>query len=1768
MSETNTEKYSFPDAPEGTVTFLFTDIEGSTRLLNRLRDQYAPLLAEQRRLLRDAFIHWNGREVDTQGDAFFVAFPRATESVRAAVESQRALASHPWPDGVEVRVRMGLHTGEPWKAEEGYVGMDVHRAARIAHLGYGGQVLLSETTAALVRDELPDGVSLLDLGEHRLKDIRRPEHIQQLVIDGLPSEFEPLKSLKVLPPLDQERVIRGFQLRERLGEGNFGEVYRAYQIAVSRDVAVKVIRPKYADDPEFIRRFEYEAKTIARLEHPHIVPLYDYWREPAGAYIIMRWLRGGSLEDALIRGGWRGEVAARLVDQVASALSYAHRLGVIHRDIKPANILLDDQGNAYLSDFGIATLTGPLDALVEVQETNWEITTGSLGYLSPEVAVGGKSTHLADIYSCGVVLYELVTGQRPFPGVTGSALLEKHRLEPLPSVREVRSELPAAVDQVIQQATAKNPADRYTNVLVLAQAFRSALAVEAAEQVVPLPIELEPVPVNPYKGLRAFQEADANDFFGREAMTSRLVVRMLSPEEAPSMHGRSLAEGRFLAVVGPSGSGKSSLVKAGLIPALRRGEVPGSDKWFITEMTPGMHPFEELEAALLRVAINPPPSLLDQLQNDARGLVRATKRILPADEKTELLLLVDQFEELFTLVEDPAISKLFLNSLYAAVTEPRSRLRVMITLRADFYDRPLLYPEFSELVRQLTEVVVPLTSEELSRAIQEPARRVRVVFEEGLVTRMVTEVNEQPGVLPLLQYSLTELFERRQVNLLTQAAYKELGGVLGALGLRAEQLYQDLDPNSQNMTRQLFLRLVTLGEGTEDTRRRVLLSEFENLTIEESNRKSINIAMEIFSKHRLLTFDRDPQTRSPTIEVAHEALLREWRRLREWSDESRADVRMQRALANSAKDWSEAGKDPSFLMRGARLDQFEAWASSSALVFTIQEQEYLQTSTAERQARQAEEELRQAHERALEQRSRRFLRALVGVMLVATVVALILAGLARSSQLKAQSEAQARATQQNIAESEADARATQQSIAEAEVSARATQQNIAESERQRAENQAKLAFSRELAAAALTNIANDQERAVLLAIQALKEADTQQAEEALHRTVQELRIIRTLERPGSWIGLAWSSDGKRLAASGTTGIVVLDPESGKILYSKEITEGMINRLAFRPDGTLLVLPTEGGDATAKSNVSIWEADTGKELLTFAAHDAYVQHVSFNPAGTQFATASGDGTVKVWDLAKTLASGEGKSILTVKFGEELDVPWAVWFSPDGAYLATANGDGKIHYLDAVSGRELWQAPSDAYDFRFSPDGARMVVSGSLGMLDVLEAATGKRLSRTFGHTLNIENISISPDGSRVATSCKDGTVKIWAFSEDALSPLMTLSGHKDQANGVAFSPDGGRLASEGSGGDGTIRIWDISPSGSVEPIIYQHMAPVQSVAFSPDGTRLATGATDGTAFIWEALSGKSLHDLSGQDWIWRVAYNPEGDLVATAGHDATLKLWDTDTGTVLSTLVLPTDQPETFFFRGILAAAFSPNSERLATAGGDGAVKVWDVASMRKSDLGVGDELFSLAGPGEMKFALDVAFSPDGRWIAATLGDYVTFLGNWNDGMIKVWDTATNQLVWTLNAAPPYVYSTVSFSQDGQRLAAGDIGGQAIVWRLPDNREDDPEELFTIKPGNFFVWKLNFSPDGAQLAVPYSEGMGIWDANTGEPIGTLPHPGSTFEAVYSPDGKRLATAGSDAGRLFFLDINELVAMAKARLTRSLTTEECQKYLHMEECPASD
>ncbi len=512
--------------------------------------------------------------------------------------------------------------------------------------------------------------------------------------------------------------------------------------------------------------------------------------------------------------------------------------------------------------------------------------------------------------------------------------------------------------------------------------------------------EAAPPPRNPYKGLRAFDEADSPDFFGREALTRRLVERLAEVARA----------GGLLTLVGPSGSGKSSVIRAGLVPALRAGALPGSERWPIAVMFPGGRPFEALSAALRAAAPDASPAVPGQVEG-GEELARLAGRIA-GDAGGRLLLVIDQFEELFLLTAEAARSR-FLRCLVRALAVPGSSLLVVTTLRADRLDRPLLSSDLGELLRGGLEVVTPLRQDELERAIASPAEGVGMEVEPGLAAEIAAGLVQRPAALPLLEYAMTELFEHRAGRHLTREAYDAIGGAPGALGRRAEETWQGLDPADRETARQALLRLVGLENRSEPTVRRVPRAELEP---SREERERVDRVIDAFVQRRLLSFDRDPVTGAATVEVAHEALLSHWPRLAGWVDEERQAISMRSRLGEAAAEWVAAGQDPGFLLAGARLDLFRSWAASTDLRLNESERALLASSLAEARRDEEQERARAAHERSLERRAATRLRALVAVFGVAALVATTLS-VAVLRQSQAAGEERAVATAKKLAAS-------------------------------------------------------------------------------------------------------------------------------------------------------------------------------------------------------------------------------------------------------------------------------------------------------------------------------------------------------------------------------------------------------------------------------------------------------------------------------------------------------------------------------------------------------------------------------------------------------------------------------------------------------------------------------------------------------------------------------------------------------------------------------
>lgn len=1518
----------------------------------------------------------------------------------------------------------------------------------------------------------------------------------------------------------QGALLKGYKLEESIGDGGFGAVYRAQQTTIGREVAIKIILPKYANNPDFIRRFEAEAHIIARLEHPHITPLYDFWRDPSGAYLVMRHLRGGSVRDALESGRYELHAVSQLLDQIASALDFAHRNNVIHRDIKPGNILLDEEGNTYLADFGIAKdLAGITD-----NGTAADAVVGSLDYISPEQARSEAVTPRTDIYSLGVTLYEIITGEHPFKNASTIERLYKHINDPLPDMINLPDNVRDVINEIIQKATAKNPEERYPDVLAMAIAFSEGIgrsstqeesiveqltlreqeilalitkgmsnreiadmlvvtlgtvkwhinqlykklgvrsrvqAIVRARELnlivtgdtadylpnmdhVPTAISL-PEPENPYKGLHAFQMTDARDFFGRDELSKKLIDKMCDDDPF----------NRFIAVVGPSGSGKSSLVKAGLIPALWRGIIPNSEKWFVVDMIPGTHPLDKLEVALMRVAAQQTGNLREQLQRDERGLLRVADLILPSDD-TELVIVVDQFEEIFTLVEDEKDRQHFLNLLRFAVSDVRSRVRVIVTLRADYYDRPLHYPEFGELIRSRMETILPLSAKGLERAIRGPAERVGVTFEQGLVEQIVSAMNYQAGALPLLQYALTELFDRRKGRLLTNKAYADIGGAVGALANRADEIYRSMSDEVQELAQQIFMRLVTLGEGAEDTRRRTTRSELLSLT---DNTDLMEEIIDQFAAYRLLSLDHDPDSRQPTVEVAHEAILREWDRLRQWLNESRDDIRQEQAVSRAAEDWKKHNQDKSYLLRGARLEQVEKWQLMTTIIQTPLERDFVAESLEQREIEAHAESTRQEREERLEKRSQNFLRGLVAVFAIATIIAGGLSILAFSlNNQSQQSAAEFRSVALTFGAQDA-LNNGQSDVALALAQEAINMDNPPFAAEQMFFNASSSSWIKQRFLVSDTRVWDaiyhpDGKRIIT----------TSWDGRAIVWDIETGEELQSIQREGRPLHVTVHPDGNLLAVGGRDGLLQLWN-----LETNDVREFVVGEddthmtPTFTRDGTLMLTGTHD------SIINVWDMETLSIIRSFEAHEGRIQAIYFNSDESLLITSAGDALVKIWDF-------ETDELVQVldhhnRGYQNRPMVWDAQFLPDNERVLSVDSAGMIILWDWRSGEIIWtvENPVQVQDMAFSPDGETVVVGFDhpYSQAHLLDVETGKLIRVYEGHSERVNNVDYSPDGKNILTGSLDGTVIIWPVNwegarmtvsvpaaqtlvwhptrrlvavAETISSVGTapdtirlldidtgeivqeLEGHRQQVFSLAFTLDGryllsGHRSPDAGSSNTLVHVWNIE-TGEQHFTFDRHIGAILDIAISPNGRIAAIGEGEGARIVlWDVTTGERLRELEEhQDWVMALVFSPNGQYLYSGGRDGSLFKWDVQTGKILMKF-----DGHPILIRDIDA---SNDGTRLISGSDDFTAIVWDTST--------GDAMFTLLG--HTGFIFDVEFSPDAS----------TILTSSLDGTVILWDAQTGQRLRTYVATSNPLNLQAIFTPDGQTIISG-ANDMLTIW---------------------------------------------------------------------------------------------------------------------------
>jgi DNA-binding SARP family transcriptional activator/WD40 repeat protein len=1631
------------------------------------------------------------------------------DGIRPAAEAAAAIVgAAPRVNGAPI-VKVALDVGEIEQRSDGTVGGPiVIRAAGLVAAAHPGQVLLSADGHAAAGADATAGLVTRSLGVHAIPRLERAEPVHQIVVPDVPSEFGPLNTGGQAPALPESRLgVPGYELRHEIGRGVFGTVYRAYQPSVGREVAVKVVNPEIANDTGFIRRFAVEAQMIARIEHPHVVPIYDYWRGPNRAMLVMRLMRGGNLTQRAASSSLGRDEIVRLVDHIASALSAAHERGIVHGDVRPANVLLNESNDFFLGDLGVAAVAA-----------------------APEGDISPRS----DVAAFAVMIRRLANPEA----------------------------LPEAAHGVLAAAAARHFGD--------AGAFLAAWHEAIGEE----PVVPYTPTRNPYKGLAAFGEPDAADFKGRDAAIKQLVD--------------AAAVNRLVAVVGPSGIGKSSVVRAGLVPALRTGAVNGSHDWLIAEFSPGSHPFERLAAALYGVAASAPHDLETLLSGDERGLIEIVERYLP--DGAPLLLVIDQFEELFTLTDDEIERTRFLETLTATVREPASSVRLVLTLRADFFDRPLAHAEFGRLLEAATVPLAAPSDDELQAVITEPAGALGVEFEPGVVDRMIDDVAGESGALPLLEFTLTELFDVRDADVITQAAYDASGGVTAALGRRAEEIFDGLDAAQRLVARQVLLRLVTPGEGGRDSRRRVRIGELRRLGFD---RAALDDVLTRFGEGRLLTFDRDSSTRGPTVEVAHEALLAEWPRMREWLDIHREELLLRSRLGVAAADWERSGRSDDYLLQAGRLAQHEAWTAATQLPLSRDEKDLLERS-------------RSAAEEAATRR-RRVRRWVTGGFATAAVVALLLAAFALDSGREADRQREQAEAATARAEQEAAAAATERDRAQTNAARADAAAAEATAERERAEGRA-------LLAAVPDALESDPQTALLLAVEASRRLEGDPAAiAALHDSIAAARTVFETTWPVEMPTAGdLSPDGTLLAVAGRLGSTfeVHDIDAGDLAWRHEFdSTDLVIVPKFVNAGTELFVSVGWTPLLEQALDSpppdvgfhVFDPATGAPLrridssrcgpigeerfvsAVYEASDRYALVHEIAPATYDEFGCRHPESGLVLDAFR-IDSVTGERIQVVDGWEvEPDRPSALLtgMSADGRFVIVAPGgfpppepQGDAPVIEVDSGATVGLIDATVHGpLALSPDGSvaaarNLAAQGDFnttnGLLRFNDVAAGLPLVETVTPEADVGLIhpAFTADGRRMMATYADGAVRM--FDVTSGQQIDVVTGPGPAVLFARLTPDGRRMAMFTAGP--TVRVVTLDLAEVAEAGIFEHCgdAPTRDhfyfnraiVAHDPYVTINATcdgQATPAQSATYDLESGELVATRPTTGQAWAVG----------AGNIAALQTWRQDgddfvagemvvqdliSGEVLTTLdgvcawLWPDGescidgQQSLDIFNSDLA--MSNDGNVVAVVGRDRPGRAWNLGNGARGEL---------AGENDA-----VAISPDGNRLVTS---------NSGTGVMRLYSTDDFGLIGELTFAEPFAVRALQFTPDGTELVGAD---EDVLFHDPETLEITRR---LIAPHDV-VRDLDFSDDGSLIATGGADGFArVWDLASGVLVHEIALDDRIQAVAFVGNDTRLAVS-TVAGpvRVFLLDVDELRRLAGGRLIRGFTAAECRAYFPDGECPS--
>jgi WD40 repeat protein/transcriptional regulator with XRE-family HTH domain len=1148
--------------------------------------------------------------------------------------------------------------------------------------------------------------------------------------------------------------------------------------------------------------------------------------------------------------------------------------------------------------------------------------------------------------------------------------------------------------------------------------------------------------VSPYRGLASYEPEQAHLFFGREEATARVRRRLTERQTS----GKAL-----VFVVGPSGSGKSSLLRAGLIPALR---AEGGAR--VVLFTPQAHPLTELAARLAPGTDRSVPEIVEALRSAPLDSARLVTE--------PLVLVIDQFEETFTMCRDEAERHAFVEALGAltgvgpgapeqdtAGAGPAPSVSAVLGLRADFYPAALRRPLLAAALQEAQEIVRPMSTAELRRAIVEPARSTGVALDDGLVelllrdlaptTRGGTDDGHEDGALPLLSHALFATAERGRNQRLTVADYRELGGISGAVAHTADDVHDGLTSEQQVLARTLFLRLVRLSSTTADVRRRIWHSELLR-TGSGPGPSELALVADRFIERRLITADAE------TLTITHEALLSAWPRLRKWIESDRDAIRTHHRLTEAAEAWHDSGYDPHMLLRGTPLALARGWAEDAAhqLDATPLEREFLATSA----------EYEEAERLSARRRTRRWYQL---VTALGVVLVLVFTGAWYSFQRSRTAERQQTAAASRQTAVAADRVGTDDLALGAQLAL--TAYRIAPTPE---------AVSSLLNASASPAVTRLRSSGAVQAL-ALGRRSHLLAQGGADGTVRlwdttdprrPVALGQPLAAfPDAVYTVVLSPDEKVLAAAGAHRTVRLwdvgTPRRPRPLGTPLTgPTDTVYSLAFSPDGHTLAA---GG---ADDSVRLWDvtdpAAPTASAPALTGPEKYVHAVAFSPDGRILAAGSGDGKVRLW---RTGTAGGPKAMGTGFAAARKDV-LALAFSPDGRTLAVGGRDQRVE-LWKVSGsgaprREgepLTGATSWINALAYSPDGGTLAVGGSDDLVRLWDPH-GHRVTATFRHTGPVTAL-LWRDRSTLVSGDADRTTRLWHLP----SPVLSTDG---VVNALAFSPDGRLLAV----GTDRLRLWRVATGEPLGPGITVPGGAVTAVAFGPDGHTLALAGTTGTVRLWDvsdaarpvALGTALTGPATG--YVETVTFSPDGRTLVTGNDDHTLRLWD------VTRPARPQPLPKLSGFTSyVFSVAFSPDGRTLAAGSADHTVRLWDM-SRPKTPRPLGRPLEK---SGDTVYS--VAFSPDGRTLAAGSADHT----------VRLWDMSRREsprlLGRPLTGPTNYVYS-VAFSPDGHTLAAGSTDHTVWLWNVTEPAS--PTVVATLTGPTDHVYAVLFRPGGHTLAA--------------------------------------------------------------------------------------